>query len=140
MEGEEIFGFYKQKANLAPRSKGDSHKHNCVNFFHPCVNHIITKSNVDNEQHTTNQIWENVEVLEALCGDGVWHIKICPHVSHVQCSMLQKSTKHSRVRRIITELTFIGVPIPTYSRLCWLNWPHKIKSPFYEWFFWKTCD
>ncbi len=22
----------------------------------------------------------------------------------------------------------------------WLNLPHKIKSPFHKWFFWKTCD
>jgi hypothetical protein len=36
---EEIFGSYKWKANLAPRSKGDSHKHNRVNFSHPHVNH-----------------------------------------------------------------------------------------------------
>ncbi len=22
----------------------------------------------------------------------------------------------------------------------WLNWPHKIKSPFHKWFLQKTCD
>jgi hypothetical protein len=38
LEGEEIFGSYKQKLNLLPRSKGDSHQHGHVNFCHPCVN------------------------------------------------------------------------------------------------------
>jgi hypothetical protein len=46
MEGEEIFGSYKQKVNLALGSKGDSHRHDYVNFFHPHVNHIIAKSHV----------------------------------------------------------------------------------------------
>jgi hypothetical protein len=50
MEGEEIFGSYKQKANLAPKSEGDSHKHDHVNFSHLCVNHIIVRSSVDIEQ------------------------------------------------------------------------------------------
>ncbi len=22
----------------------------------------------------------------------------------------------------------------------WLNWSHKIKSPFHKWLFWKNCD
>jgi hypothetical protein len=56
MEGEEIFSFYKCKANLALRSKGDSHKHDCVNFYHPCVNHTITRSNINNEQLEASQI------------------------------------------------------------------------------------
>ncbi len=38
MEGEEIFDFCKQNLDLSLRSKGDSHKHNCVNFCHPHVN------------------------------------------------------------------------------------------------------
>jgi len=33
MEGEEIFGFYKQKPNLPPRLKGNSHKHDRVIFL-----------------------------------------------------------------------------------------------------------
>jgi hypothetical protein len=47
MEGEEIFGSYKWKVNLAPGSKGDSHRHNYVNFSHPCVNHTIVSSSVN---------------------------------------------------------------------------------------------
>jgi hypothetical protein len=43
MEGEEIFGSYKQKANLALGSKGDSHRDNHVNFYHRCANHVIEK-------------------------------------------------------------------------------------------------
>jgi hypothetical protein len=74
MEGEEIFGLCKQKANLAPRLEGDSHRHDNVNFFHPCVNHTIIRLGVEIEQLGVNQIPGDVEVLEAPCGDGVWHI------------------------------------------------------------------
>ncbi len=65
MEGEEIFGYYKWKVNLAPRSKGDFHRCNCVNFFHPCVNHTITNLSVNIEELVVDQIEEDVEALEA---------------------------------------------------------------------------
>jgi hypothetical protein len=117
MEGEEIFGSYKQKGNLAPRSERDSHKHNRMNFSHPHVNHISANSSVNIEELVTDQIEEDVEVLEAPCGDGVWHIEKCPPMSHVQCSTLQKSTNHSYVTKIITKTTSIGVLALTYSRL-----------------------
>jgi hypothetical protein len=63
MEGEEIFGSCKRKANLAPRSKGDSHRHNHVIFSHPCVNHTIAKSSVEIEQSRVDQIQGDVEAL-----------------------------------------------------------------------------
>jgi hypothetical protein len=28
----------------------------------------------------------------------------------------------------------------SYIYAYWLNWPHKIKSPFQNWFVWKTHD
>jgi len=71
MEGEEIFCSCKWKANLVPVSKGDSHKQDYVNFFHPCVTHAIVKSNVQIEQLGANQIHGVVEVP---CGDGIWRI------------------------------------------------------------------
>ncbi len=74
MEGEEIFGSCKWKANLAPISKGDSHKQDRVNFFQLRVNHAIAKSNVQIEQLGADQIHGIVEVFEVPCGDGVWHI------------------------------------------------------------------
>jgi hypothetical protein len=117
MEGEEIFGSCKRKANLAPRSEGDSHRHDCANLFHHRVSHIIANSSVNIEKPIANQIEEDVEVLEAPCRDGVWHIEKCPPTSHVQCFDLQKSTKHSYAIGIITKPTFIGVPASTYSRL-----------------------
>jgi hypothetical protein len=43
---EEIFGSYKWNTNLAPRSKGDSHMHNHVNFSHLHVNHTIARLGV----------------------------------------------------------------------------------------------
>jgi hypothetical protein len=87
MEGEEIFGSYKRKANLTPRLEGDSHRHDCVNFAHPCVSHIIATSSVNIEEHVVDQIEEDVE---ASCGDGFWHIKRCPLMLHVLCFALQK--------------------------------------------------
>ncbi len=74
MEGEEIFGSCKRKANLTPRLKGDSHKCDRVNFSHPCVNHTISSSSVNTEKNVADQIENYVEVLEAPCGDGIWHI------------------------------------------------------------------
>ncbi len=80
MKGEEIFDSCK------PRLEGDSHRHKHVIFFHPCANHVIAKLNVEIEQHVANQIHGDVEVLQAPCGNGVWHIKRCP--LYVACSML----------------------------------------------------
>jgi hypothetical protein len=57
--------------------KGDFHRHDCVNFSHPCVNHIIIRSGVENEQPKVNQIQGDVEDLEAPCGNGIWHIERC---------------------------------------------------------------
>jgi len=57
--------------------KGDFHRHDCVNFSHPCVNHIIVRSGVESEQPRVNQIQGDVEVLEAPCGNGIWHIERC---------------------------------------------------------------
>jgi hypothetical protein len=49
MEGEEIFGFYKQKFDLPPRSKGDSHRHDYVNSFWPHVHAQIGKLHLQYE-------------------------------------------------------------------------------------------
>ncbi len=65
LEGVEIFGSYKWKANLTPISKGDSHRHDYVNFFHPCVNHTIASSSVNIEEFVVDQVEDNVEALEA---------------------------------------------------------------------------
>jgi hypothetical protein len=91
MEGEEIFGFCKQKFNLHLRSKGDSHRHNCVNFFHPHVNAQIEKLHVQIEcliwsidQYKVMDITNgSVEVLEISCENGMWDIKWCPPTSHI---------------------------------------------------------
>jgi hypothetical protein len=40
LEGEEVFGSVKQKQNLPLKSKGNSHKHDHVNFSHPQVEFI----------------------------------------------------------------------------------------------------
>jgi hypothetical protein len=83
MEAEEVFGPYKKKGESIPKSKGDSQRHNYVNFFHPRVNHAIAKSNVQIEQLGADQIHGDVEILEAPCGDGILQIERCHPMSHV---------------------------------------------------------
>jgi hypothetical protein len=60
---------------LPQRLERDLHKHDYVNFYHPHVNHAIAKSNVQIEQPRANLIDGGVEVLEAPCEDGIWHIE-----------------------------------------------------------------
>jgi hypothetical protein len=38
LEDQEVFGSTKWRVNITPRSKGDSHKHDHVNFFRLKVN------------------------------------------------------------------------------------------------------
>jgi hypothetical protein len=71
------------------------------------------------------QIEEDVEILEAPYKDGVWHIERCPPTSHVQCSTLQKSTKHSCATKIITVSTSIGVLALIYLGL----WSRFLGAP-----------
>jgi len=80
---------------------------------------------VDIKEPIVDQIQEDVEVLEAPCGNGVWHIKRCPPMSHVHCFALQKSTKHFCATRIITKPTSIGILAPTYSML----WFQFLSAP-----------
>ncbi len=85
LEGEEMFGSTKRKANLLPRSKVNSHQHDQVNFFHPKVANAIALINqllvVDvGEANGPHLIitHNGVEVLKCFCGDGNWRIERCP--------------------------------------------------------------
>jgi hypothetical protein len=122
--------------NLSLGSKGDSHRHKCVNFSHSRVNHTIVKFVVEIEQLGVDQIQGDVEVLEAPCGDGVWHIERCPLTLHVQCSALQKSAKHSCDVKIIANPTSISVPTLTYSSL----WSQFLGAPLKLHKFWFYAD
>jgi hypothetical protein len=51
--------------NLAFGAKGDSHRHDRVNFSRPHVSHTITNSSVNIEELVADQIEEDVEALEA---------------------------------------------------------------------------
>lgn len=87
MEKEEIFGSHKQKLDLPLGSKGDSHKHDLVNFVRPWINietgkilHVQIKQPFPNfDQNEIMDIIDGcVEVMEASYGDGIWHILWCP--------------------------------------------------------------
>ncbi len=43
------------------------------------------------------------EVLECLCGDGIWQIERCPPKANNCCSTLQKDTKHYYKAIIISK-------------------------------------
>ncbi len=99
-----------------PKSKRDSHKHSCVNFTHPCVNRITTKSNVQIEQLGANQIHANVEVLESPYGDGVWHsIYQCP--PYVACSKFHVTKNHQAFLRYKDNYYFYWCPSPNLLRV-----------------------
>jgi hypothetical protein len=54
------------------------------------------------------------EVLECLCGDGIWQIECCPLKSSNHCSVLQKYTKHYCKAKINSKQIDHGNPIPCY--------------------------
>jgi hypothetical protein len=71
-------------------SEGDSHRHNCVNFFDPHINYTIAISNVQIEPPRANQIHGDVEVFSRLHVEMDLACKMMPPMSHVQCFALQK--------------------------------------------------
>ncbi len=81
MEVEETFGSWKWKPYVLQGLEGDSHRHNRVHFSHPCVNIQIGKLHVQIEwpsfsihhYEVVDIINGGVEVLKALCENGVWH-------------------------------------------------------------------
>ncbi len=88
-----------------------------MNFSHPHVTHTIANSSVNIEEPIIDQIQEDGEVLEVPCGNGIWHIESFPPTSHVQCSALQKPTKHSCATKITTKSASIGLLALTYLGL-----------------------
>jgi hypothetical protein len=96
LEGEKVFGSTNQRADIALGSKGNSHKHDRVNFSQPKVNAMssgVTSSNVDVGE--SNGIvrdeafvltFQELKVQELVCGDGVWRIERCPPLLNIHCS------------------------------------------------------
>jgi hypothetical protein len=123
--GQRDLWLFQMKGEPSPQIRGDSHKHDYVNFSHPLVTHIITISSVEIEQPRVDKIQEDVEVLESPCGDGVWHVERCPFMSHVHFFTLQKSTKHSCAVRIVVNPISINVFASIYSGL----WSQFLGAP-----------
>jgi len=75
LEGEEVFGSIKQKQNLPLGSEGNSHRHNCVNFFNLKVEFILCHFAPNGNVRQSNRSQEGFlilthtgeEVLECLC-------------------------------------------------------------------------
>jgi hypothetical protein len=98
LEGQDFFGSIKQRVNIAPRSKGDSHMHDCENFSRLKINAMsngFVGSNVDASE--SNKIvkdktfvltFQGLKVQECVCGDGVWRIDRWPLSSNTHCSTI----------------------------------------------------
>ncbi len=122
LEGEEVFGSIKHKQNLPVGLKGDLHKHDCVNFSHMLMEFISRNSTPNADVGQSNHLQEaflvfthnGEEVLEHFCGDNIWCIEWCPPKSNVQCSTLQKETKHYYKVKIISKKKNHGIPYPCY--------------------------
>ncbi len=64
MEGEEVFGSCKWKANLTLGLEGDSHRHNCMNFSHLHVSHTIVSSSVNINVPVVDQLRKMLKSLK----------------------------------------------------------------------------
>jgi hypothetical protein len=112
LEGEEMFGLNKHKANLPHGSKANSHWHGRVNFSHPKVASATTLINyssivdVGKASGLDPIITHNgVQVLECLCGDNIGQIELYPSKSNSRCLTLQKYIKHYYKAIIISKQT-----------------------------------
>jgi hypothetical protein len=94
--GSRGFGSMKWSADIALKLKGDSHKHDCVNFFRPKANSMssgFTSLNVD--VSNSNGIvrdeafvitFQGLKVQECACGVVcMWRIEGCPPSSNTHC-------------------------------------------------------
>ncbi len=121
LDGEEVFGLAKCKANPPLGSEGNSHWHDWVNFFHLKVANATTLINqllamdVGETSNFDHVITHNgVEALECLRGDNIYQIECCPLKSSNCCSALQKGTKHYYKIIIISKQTDHGIHAPCY--------------------------
>jgi hypothetical protein len=127
LEGQEIFGSTKRKANIALRLEGNSHRHDCVNFSQPKVNAMssgFTGSNVDVGEF--NGIvraeafvltFQELKVQKRVCGDGVWRIERCPPLSNTHCATIQRNLMKHSDTIIIARKIVCGIPSPSYNGL-----------------------
>ncbi len=124
------FGSKNQRADIAPRLEGDSHKHVHVNFFKPRVNTMssgFVSSNVDVGQ--SNGIvkdeafvltFQGLKVQKLVCGDGVWRIERCAPSSNIHCFTIQRDSMKHCDAIIIAKKIVCGIPSPYYDGL-WSN-------------------
>jgi hypothetical protein len=82
LEGQEVFGSMKQRADITLGLRRDSHKHDCVNIFQPKINVTssgFTSSNVDVgkssgivKDEAFVLTFQGLKVQECVCGDDVY--------------------------------------------------------------------
>ena len=121
LEGKEVFGSSKRKLNLPPRSEGDSHRHDKVNFSHPRVQTRSTRAQT--EAGTSNDpapppespppaLPHVVYILESECNPQQWHIARCKKVGK-KCSSIQAGQK-TKCNAVVCQDRAKGTAAPTY--------------------------
>jgi hypothetical protein len=111
-------------------SKGNSHKHDCENFYWPKVNATssgfassnidVGKSNGIIRDEAFVLTFQGLKVQELVCGDGVWRIERCPPSSNNHCSTNQRDSMKHCDTKIIAQKIVHGIPSPYYNGL-WFN-------------------
>jgi hypothetical protein len=120
LEGQEVFGSTKWKADVTLGSEADSHMHDCVNFSWPIVNATssgFTGSNVDAGEssgivrdETFVLIFQGLKVQERVHEDGVWRIERYPPLSNTHCSTIQRDLMKHYNAKIIVKRIVRGIP------------------------------
>jgi hypothetical protein len=131
LEGQEVFGSTKWRANIAQWLKCDSHMHDHVNFFWPRVNTTpsgFVGSNVD--ANKSNGIvrdeafvltFEGLRVQECVCRDGVWRIERCPPSLNTHYFATQRDPMKHCDTKIIAKKTIRGILVHAMM-VCGLIW------------------
>jgi hypothetical protein len=90
-----------------------------MNFFHSKVANasiLINQSLAMDVGETSSHVFvvHCVEVVGCLCGESIWQIECCPSKFNIQCSALQKDTKHYYKIKIISKQIDCGILAPCY--------------------------
>jgi len=76
LEGEEVFGSCKQGANLPPKSKGDLHKHDHINFSCLQVDTISTIIIVGTHDGYFSHCWNPLHEILLIMHNGGEVVKV----------------------------------------------------------------
>jgi hypothetical protein len=123
---EKVFGFVKRHVDCPLGTYNDSHRLDCVNFFHPkVIVPIVVPNNVKDVRMqqlpfgSRNLIplvsWSGLELKVSIYVDGQKHIEHCPPNFIIQCFAFQKTIGLKWKTRINLYKFISGTHAPCYS-------------------------